>query len=546
MKRVNYIFFLLLFILLNSFSFFHLNQIENHKLLFLFQNFSLSFLEVLIFIYISSMIKTTLKGLLLIIFFLQFIHFFMINLMDSSIFYIFSLLFENGLKGIFITIKACNFSSLLLFLIILFPIILPCASSLFYIFLQKISNKKPFDLPKKSFFYLLFSLITICTGLHLFSKNFPKNYQKRLLISIPSKKTSFIFKKNLFSKKQLSLSPPKNISKNPNIFLFILESFRKDLIDEKITPNLYQFKKENISFKTSLANSNCTNLSWFSLFYATLPYDWTSYKNNPSGAPPLKILKNINYTINVLSSSDLKYFDMDKIIFGNNLQLIDNFTEFKDPKPFLRDKKNFETLKKNIKKKNNLYISFLESTHSEYSYPKNFSKFTPAAPCINYFSLAFLKKNIYLLKNRYLNTAYYIDSLFKDFFDYLKQKNLYKDAIIIILADHGEEFFEKGSLFHGTHLNEYQLKIPILYKIPGRTTKKTSSSTIDVFPTILDILTTKKYSFDGNSILSKKDSPIFSFCQEGGKNPKKFVIHTEDKKILLYIKNKDTFEILQN
>jgi arylsulfatase A-like enzyme len=69
----------------------------------------------------------------------------------------------------------------------------------------------------------------------------------------------------------------------------------------------------------------------------------------------------------------------------------------------------------------------------------------------------------------------------------------YDDAIIIITGDHGEEFKEQGSWFHGTMLNEPQTRVPILIKWPntapqGRGPQVDKASHLDLLPTLLDAL----------------------------------------------------------
>jgi arylsulfatase A-like enzyme len=43
----------------------------------------------------------------------------------------------------------------------------------------------------------------------------------------------------------------------------------------------------------------------------------------------------------------------------------------------------------------------------------------------------------------------------------------YPDAVLIVTADHGEEFGDHGGLYHGTTLYDEQVKVPLLMKVPG-------------------------------------------------------------------------------
>ena len=108
--------------------------------------------------------------------------------------------------------------------------------------------------------------------------------------------------------------------KNPDIFIFVVESLREDFLDDKTAPNLSQFSKENIKFHQGISNSNATQTSWFSLFYSQLPFYWSKYRPSQwsRGSIALQALKRLGYSIHVVSSARLNYYQMDEMIFGKN------------------------------------------------------------------------------------------------------------------------------------------------------------------------------------------------------------------------------------
>ena len=57
-------------------------------------------------------------------------------------------------------------------------------------------------------------------------------------------------------------------------------------------------------------------------------------------------------------------------------------------------------------------------------------------------------------------------TLVKKLIDYLKARNLYEKSLIVILSDHGEEFFDHGSWEHGHTLYRELIRIPLLVKFP--------------------------------------------------------------------------------
>lgn len=567
-NNINYLFFFIIFIILNIFNITQLTKIENDKIFFLLHSLSQSLLEIILFIIILSKTKKYHLFFVFIIFFILLIHLFnflLVSLIDENAGYLIKLLLGNGIKGFITNTKASGISNLYIILIFSIIIFFSISILLIYKLTNKLSKKKPIYLRKKHlYFAAAFFIISISFDLFSFFKiKDIESYKKYLLYNIP-----YTPKKHQLIVNNSKLKTPKNekeidrlinqtdmkIEKTPNIYLFIIESFRKDFITQEIAPTLHKFKKKNICLPTSLSNANCTHLSWFSIFYSCLPNQWNHYKNSwEKGAPTLKLLKHLKYKINIFASSDLNFFHMDKIIFGKNKNLINKYITFPDKKCWIRDEKIFKSLKNNLNVQNNINIIFLDSTHSEYEWNENQKiKFTPISPSVNYLNLCFSKKKLHLLKNRYRNSINFLDSLFKDFFNHLKKHNLYDNSIIIITSDHGEEFFEDGSLFHGSHLNKYQLNIPIIYKFPNKPVNiKEKTSLIDIFPTIFHFLTQREnfYNiFDGRSIFNHdKNSFLISAAQNGGKNPQKFLIFHKNKKILTKINKKEDktiFEII--
>lgn len=90
--------------------------------------------------------------------------------------------------------------------------------------------------------------------------------------------------------------------------------------------------------------------------------------------------------------------------------------------------------------------------------------------------------------------------------DRLKAEGLYDSSLIVLLSDHGEEFFEHGDWEHGKTLYDEQLRIPLVVKLPhgeGAGTRiDTPAHQIDVLPTVLDYIGMKAPpTLDGRSLL---------------------------------------------
>ncbi len=92
----------------------------------------------------------------------------------------------------------------------------------------------------------------------------------------------------------------------------------------------------------------------------------------------------------------------------------------------------------------------------------------------------------------YDSTVAYADYVFEKVLKILKSEGVYENSIIVLLSDHGEEFFEHGGREHGRLFIE-QLHVPLIIKWPkdsgiGHREIERMVRTIDVFPTLMDSL----------------------------------------------------------
>ena len=89
----------------------------------------------------------------------------------------------------------------------------------------------------------------------------------------------------------------------------------------------------------------------------------------------------------------------------------------------------------------------------------------------------------------------------------LKENRVYDDTLIILMSDHGESFYDNKILHHrennnyflpdGTYtghshsLHEAEINVPLIFhykKFKGKKVIDSVIRTVDIFPTILDIL----------------------------------------------------------
>jgi membrane-anchored protein YejM (alkaline phosphatase superfamily) len=338
------------------------------------------------------------------------------------------------------------------------------------------------------------------------------------------------------------------LSEKPDIYIFIIESLREDFLTTEIAPNLNQFKAENFSTPLAISGANGTQVSWFSIFYSKFPFYFNKIKLPEwgKGSPALQTLKKMGYSIDVLSSARLSFYQMDKLIFGEKEKLA-NFSYFfpfgTDTKAYESDQRAMASLIERSNEKSSggrCFIVFLESTHFGYSWPdKSFSRFQPTVDKINYLSILFSKDDLEKIKNRYRNSIYFLDALFGKFVEGLKETGSWDNSVVVVTGDHGEEFYEQGHLFHASNLSKMQTTVPIYYKFGKEWNLKANEigSHIDIFPTLFHYLLKDEKPvldfFDGESIFCQNKFPYaFSARFNAGRIPYEMLIHNGKYKIL--------------
>ncbi len=86
----------------------------------------------------------------------------------------------------------------------------------------------------------------------------------------------------------------------------------------------------------------------------------------------------------------------------------------------------------------------------------------------------------------------FLDDRLRGFFRFLGDRELRGNLIVVIAADHGEEFLEKQRWGHAKALTNTLLHVPLILRLPdhayGGTVVDRAVSNIDVMPTLLDLL----------------------------------------------------------
>ncbi len=282
-------------------------------------------------------------------------------------------------------------------------------------------------------------------------------------------------------------------SKAPlNVLLFVVESWRADMLTSDITPYIAEFAKNSYQFKNHYSGGNATVPGLFSLMYGLNP----SYLASAQAAPfkhqtmLTKSFAQRGYDISSYSGSNFNRFAMKPMFFG----------EISKP--------GFVYPQKSSSSKNDLAVTtevindlestisdnpwfkfvFLTSSHHDYDYPEQHKKFVPT-PNVTAEFLVNKQINAQPFLNDYQNSLHYIDSLFQQIHQTLINTGQDKNTVIIVTSDHGEEFNDNKQGFwgHGSNFTKAQTTVPLLMYIPGQKGVKELNRTahVDITPTLL-------------------------------------------------------------
>lgn len=280
-----------------------------------------------------------------------------------------------------------------------------------------------------------------------------------------------------------------------NIFIIASDAARNDYITPETAPNLTKLKDDSIVFTHNYSGGNSTRFGIFSLFYALHSTYWFSFLDAKKGPVFFDVLQQLNYKINITSSTDTDWPEFKQTCYVN---VQDGITDHFAGTPAQKDLNSSNYLISSLENHNTeqpqFHFLFLDAPHG-YSYLPQNNKFNARAEHINYMKMKKDSKELQQAISSYKNAIYHNDALVGKIIEKLKQKNLYDNSLIVFTSDHGEEFYEYGSFGHNNDFSKAQLITPLIIKLPKDANvtlpasfPNTSTSHLDIVPTILTML----------------------------------------------------------
>lgn len=319
------------------------------------------------------------------------------------------------------------------------------------------------------------------------------------------------------------LSREYTVDNIKNIIVIQLESFDEKIIgyehnNQEITPFLNKIKEKSLYFNNIYAQhvngsfdaefSFLTSLYPVNKNYVFKSNDMTEFNSL------VKVLKNKDYNILAFHGNKDEFFYRDK---GYPEMGFDKFYHRKyfstknaeigeDSYLGINDYDFFDQSIKYLRKAEEPFFAFYitVTSHTPFDfYPEKYDL------------EEFKNINTPLLRD-YFNSVHFTDQALKNFFERLKEKNLYKDTLFVFYSDHNaginKENYSSDSNFVMKANAEKPENIPLMIfhpEIKNEIINKSGTHT-DIAPTILDIMGDKEKpeGFLGVSLLKEKENPV--------------------------------------
>src|SRR5438876_5444503 len=274
---------------------------------------------------------------------------------------------------------------------------------------------------------------------------------------------------------------------SPNVVFITIDTLRPDHLgcygDKQIgTPNIDTLAADGTRFERAYTAVPVTLPSHTVIFTGTYPtlsgvHDFAANKLSPTQATLASVLKDNGYTTGAVIGSavlDSRFglnhgFDFYYDHFDFNRLQESNLDEMERPGNIVADV-TLDWLSKNYQKKFFLWMH-LYDPHYPYRPPAPYSEEYRDRP--------------------YDGEIAFADAQVGRLIEFLKNKGLYQNTLIILSGDHGESLGEHGEKTHGFFIYNATLHVPLIIHLPGDMHARTVQNLVnlaDIMPTVLAAL----------------------------------------------------------
>ena len=277
------------------------------------------------------------------------------------------------------------------------------------------------------------------------------------------------------------------VTKRYNVLMVVVDAWRFDCCNAVVTPRVATFAKQGRCFQHHMSGGNTTQPGIFSLLYGVTPNYWSVATRLRRSPLLFDTLLAQGYDIDVLASAtptnppfhhnafsgitNLRHFTPGKTLSDRDQRITDDMVELLDRdtgRPWFR-------------------FMFYDAPHGYFALPDVPQRFKPTAR-VNHITL---DHNVPIdpIFNTYKNAVYATDQRIGTVLDALEASGQKNDTMVIITADHGQEFNDlgKGYWEHPTNFGRFQTQVPLVIWHPewGAGEVNHSTTHYDIAPTLM-------------------------------------------------------------
>src|SRR5262245_43489524 len=304
--------------------------------------------------------------------------------------------------------------------------------------------------------------------------------------------------------------------RSPDVIVVLVDTLRADHVGALggppgLTPFLDSFAASGVAFTRAYSTSSFTNPAVASLFTSRYPSQHhVTRSDSQLGTDELTLAT-------VLGRARYGFFGNFLLVpalgFGQGFDSWSAFTRY-DVKPraddisaealrFYDEQVLAKPWSRWTRRPLFLYLHYMEP-HAPYEPPQSARRDRVAAPPPGVDEAAATAKlmdsnrwdevssdEVTYLASLYRAEVAALDASLANLFQQLRSRGILDHAIVVITADHGEEFRDHGWLAHGSSLFEEVVRIPLIVAGPGLPSHRVITepvSLVDIAPTVLDLV----------------------------------------------------------
>jgi arylsulfatase len=290
----------------------------------------------------------------------------------------------------------------------------------------------------------------------------------------------------------------RDAARPPNVVVYLVDTLRKDHLSvygyhRETSPRLAEFARDAVRFETAYSPTSWTRPAVASLLTGVSPLRHGAVSRADRLDPRVRLLP--QYLAPAGYHSAAFVTNPNVLPAWGFSRGFDAFVDVKGRRtPARADEINeavFQHLREAAREPFFLYVHTVDP-HAPYRAPRPFDTSFPRptrrelrSPDPERAARARLARVV----ANYDAEIRFNDHEFGRLLDFLDARGLYRDALVVFTADHGEELRDHGELGHGFSLFEEVVQVPLLVKLPGNAhagrVVRTPASLLDVPPTIL-------------------------------------------------------------